>query len=302
MKKLLLFALSSIISIAGFTQVPQNENTLLWRISGNGLQKPSYLFGTIHMICGDDIQLSDSLQKAIRQADDVYLELDMDNMFELLGAVNKMKMRDDTTLADLLTPEEYTKVKEFFSKKGGLLPFSMLETYKPMLAASTLMQSAIKCDNAIAMEQLVMKAAKGADKSIKGLESMSYQMSIFDSIPYKLQAKQLVDYVNDYGKEKGSKDFEKMVEAYRSQELTKLESMTTSEEAGMAQFTDILLYNRNKNWIEKLNGLMKEKSLVIAVGAGHLPGDKGVIKLLRAKGYKVEPVKNNMLKSNTKEI
>ena len=301
MRKFLLWIVSGLISLAATAQA-EKDQTLLWKISGNGLAKPSYLFGTIHMICGDDIQLSDSLRGAIRGSDDVYLELDMDNMFELMGAMTKMKMNGDTTLADLLTPAEYAKVKAFFSKGAGLLPFNMLETFKPLLAASTLMQSAINCENPIAMEQLVMKEAKYHDKSIKGLETMAFQMSIFDSIPYKLQAKQLLEYVESDAKGTKNQEFETMVDAYRSQDLKKLEAITLSDEAGMKHFTDILLYNRNARWAAKLQRLMGEGSVVIAVGAGHLPGDRGLISLLRKMGYTVRGVQNHMVKKQSKEL
>src|SRR5687768_6526647 len=121
MKRFLLWSLASILTLTGFTQNAKNENSLLWRVSGNGLTNPSYLFGTIHMICADDIQLGDSLQSAIRRADKVYLELDMDNLFEMMSVMTKMKMNGDTTLADLLTPTEYQTVKAHFNKQKGVL-------------------------------------------------------------------------------------------------------------------------------------------------------------------------------------
>ncbi len=302
MKRFLLWSLAGVLSFTGFTQTTKTDNTLLWRISGNGLVTPSYLFGTIHMICADDIELSDSLRSAIRRADKVYLELDMDNLFEMMSVMTKMKMNDDTTLADLLTPAEYQTVKAHFNKQKGVLPFSMLETFKPMLSASTLMQGDLDCENAQAMEQLVMKEAKYHSKSVKGLETMSFQMSIFDSIPYTLQAKQLLRYVENFGKNEEQNEFAEMMQAYRNQELSKLEAITKKEDGGMEGFTQILLYNRNKDWVEKLQTMMPTQSLVVAVGAGHLPGNQGVIDLLRKKGYKVEPVKNNMIKTNTKEL
>jgi uncharacterized protein YbaP (TraB family) len=294
---------AACMALFGFTAAAQSsENTLLWRISGKGLSRPSYLFGTIHMMCATDIQLSDSLRSAIRQADRIYLELDMDNLFEVLGAMNKMKMRNDTTLADLLTKEEYDKVKKYFNEKGGLLPFSMLETYKPMLAASTLMEGSMDCENMIVMEQLVMNEAGKSGKEIKGLETMAYQLSIFDSIPYKLQAQQLVKYIEEGAYDAGSKELEELTNAYRNQQLKKLEELTSDEKSGMPGFNNILLYNRNANWVKKLQSLLPQSSLVIAVGAGHLPGAKGVINLLRKAGYKVEPVKNDMIRKRTKEI
>ena len=301
MKRTLLFCLAAFLGFSAFTQTAKQDNTLLWRISGNGLKQPSYLFGTIHLLCSDDVVLSDSLKAAIRGSDRVYLELDMDNLIELISVVNKMKMNGDTTLADLLTEAEYKKVKAFFSNQRSMIPFSMLETYKPMLAASTLMQSAIECENAIAMEQLIMQEAKRENKRIKGLETMAFQISIFDSIPYQVQAKQLVKYVDDFGK-KDDTSFEELTKAYKDQELSKLEKLTLQEDSGMERFTEIMLYNRNEDWVKKLEKLMTDQALVVAVGAGHLPGDRGVINLLRKAGYKVEPVKNEMIKKKIKEI
>jgi uncharacterized protein YbaP (TraB family) len=276
----------------------QRDNSLLYRISGKNLKKPSYLFGTIHMLCADDIQVSDSLKGAIRASDKVYLELDMDNMFEMIQAVQKMKMRNDTTFSDLMSAADYDKVKSYFTGKQSLIPFSILETYKPMLAASVIMQTAIDCENAVSMEQLIMEQAKKEDKEVKGMETMTYQLSIFDSIPYKVQAKQLVDFISDMNKgNNASKDYEEMALAYRNQELTKLEQLINKEEFGVADFTDLLLYNRNRNWVKKLNDILPSESVVVAVGAGHLPGEKGVINLLRKAGYKVQAVENKMIKN-----
>lgn len=303
MKKFLTLGLFGILCITATSQTTPDPKTLLWKISGNGLEKPSYLFGTIHMICNDGgLSISDSLKSAIRNADQVYLELDMDNMFELMNVVTKMKMNGDTTLADLLSPEEYRKVKDFFNTHSSLIPFAMLETYKPLLTASTLMQSTMECDNSISMEQLIMKDAKEKGKPVKGLETMAFQMSIFDSIPYEMQAKQLLQYVNNYGKENEGKEFEELTQAYLQQDLEKLEMLTTKESAGMEAFTEILLYKRNETWIKKLQDILPNGSFVVAVGAGHLPGDRGVINLLRKAGYKVEPVDNRMLKQFEKQL
>jgi hypothetical protein len=279
------------------------NNTLLWRISGKGLQKPSYLFGTMHLLCADDIALSDSLRAAIKNADNVYLELDMNNMFEMLGAMQHMSMRGDTTLADLLTKEEYKKVKSYFQENSSLLPFEMLQTYKPLLTASMIAeQQSTTCDHMISMEQLIMEEAKSNDVDIKGLETMDFQLSIFDKIPYKLQAKQLYQMITHTDDKSDQNELTVLTNAYRKQELEKLEEMTKKEDMGMKDFTDLLLYNRNVDWAKKLQTLMQGKSLVVAVGAGHLPGTKGVINLLRQAGYKVEPVTNEMIRKKVKEI
>ena len=124
---------------------------------------------------------------------------------------------------------------------------------------------------------------------------MGYQASVLDSIPYKLQAEQLVSYIDNAMKGgDDDKELSEMMEAYKSQDLKKLEEMLMKSDPSISNYTDILLYNRNHNWIEKLKELLPEKSLLIAVGAGHLPGKEGCINLLRLQGYKVTPVKNKV--------
>jgi uncharacterized protein YbaP (TraB family) len=253
------------------------------------------------MLCEDDAVLSSNFKKAIHNCDEVYFEVDMDNLFEIFGAMSKMKMNGDTTLRDLLTESDYKKVKTYFETRSSMLPFSMLETFKPMLAASTLEESSMPCEKTTMMEQVIMAEAKESDKKIKGLETMSFQASVLDSIPYKLQAEQLVSYIDNAGKEnKEDKQLQEMFEAYRQQDLSKLESLMIETDAGMKGFIDIMLYHRNQNWVNKLNDLLPHKALVIAVGAGHLPGEKGLINLLRKQGYTVTPVENKV--NNAKEI
>jgi uncharacterized protein len=298
MKRLSAGLIVSLLAFTSFGQSNKQENTLLWKISGNGLEKPSYLFGTIHMLCKEDAFLGVKLVEAIEQSDKVYLEVDMDNLFEMLGVMTKMKMKNDTTLADLLTPDEYKKTKEYFQANSSMLPFSVLETYKPLLASSLLMESSMVCDESIAMEQLIMAEAKKNNKPLEGLETMAYQMSIFDSIPYKVQAQELYKSISSGDKEsEGDKEFKEMMKAYKEQDLKKLGEMISKSDEGMMQYEDMLLNNRNRNWIEKLKKIMPAKSVVIAVGAGHLPGDKGVITLLRKAGYTVTPVENKAAKT-----
>ncbi len=93
MKKIALWAMICAAALTASAQSKISNNTLLWRISGNNLTKPSYLFGTIHLLCANDIELSETLKSAIKETDKVYLELDMDNLFEMMQAVQKMKMR-----------------------------------------------------------------------------------------------------------------------------------------------------------------------------------------------------------------
>jgi uncharacterized protein YbaP (TraB family) len=300
---LTLFAAANL-TVTSFAQKTSSDaNTLLWKISGKNLSRPSYIFGTMHMVCANDIDLSDSLKNAIKSADKVYLELDMDDMMQMMGAMMHMTMRGDTSLSDLLSPADYKKVKKYFEDHSGLIPFSMMERYKPLLLESMILEQSEACENMIVIEQLIMEEAKKNDIEIKGLETFDYQLGIFDRIPYKLQAEQLLKMVNEEeaGTNNDEDEMKVLTDAYRKQELNKMDELTKADPS-IGSFADILLYDRNANWAEKLQQLMAENSLVVAVGAGHLPGKKGVLNLLREAGYKVEPVKNDMTKKKTKEI
>ncbi len=293
----IIYIILAFTGLTSFSQSVQKQTnkTLLWQISGNGLEIPSYIYGTIHLLCEEDAILSDSLVYAIENTDRVYMEVDLDNLFEMFGALRQMKMRNDTTLKDLLTPEEYIQVKNFIESKKSILPFSVLETYKPLLASSTLLESGLPCGIPVAMEQIIMKEAKQRGKSIEGLETMSYQMSIFDSIPYKIQAEQLLKYTKSTGdKSEAEKELNEMMEAYKDQDLEKLEAIIRKSENGMEKYENLLLFNRNRNWVKKLKTILQDKSVTIAVGAGHLPGEQGLINLLRKEGFKVRPIKNNL--------
>ena len=290
--------LFSVWTLGGLAQDGSNgnlTNTLLWKISGNGLSKPSYLYGTIHMICASDAIMSENLSKAITSADEVYFELDLDNIVEMLQAVSKMKMNGDTTLKDLLEQNDYELVKAYFDSIPTEIPFAMLETFKPILTVPIIQEKSLDCETMTTMEQFIMEKAKKSDKRIRGLETMAYQAGVLDSIPYKLQAEQLLDYVRkSRRKETDDSELREMMEAYKAQDLNKLEQLMLKNDMGVANFTEILLYRRNRNWVESLKSILQEKSVLIAVGAGHLPGEEGMINLLKKAGYVVEPVENKV--------
>jgi uncharacterized protein YbaP (TraB family) len=309
MKRISIGMMMTLICVTACSQPSQSKkenksndpnNTLLWKISGNGLQKPSYLYGTIHMICGDDAYLSQNFKKAIAESDEVYLEIDMSNLFGMLSAVTSFTMTGDTTLEDLYTPEEYKRVKTYFENNSSMLPFNMLQKFKPMLASALVEQGGMECDKSVAIEQVVMEVAKENGKKIDGLETIKYQASVLDSIPYRMQAAQLLAYIDSANAGVQNKEMEQLMNAYIAQDLAKLEELMIKTEPGMTKYYDILLYNRNRNWVKKLKELLPKKSMVIAVGAGHLPGENGVINLLKKEGYEVTPVENKIVK--TKEI
>ena len=266
------------------------ENTLLWQVSGNGMQQPSYLFGTMHVLCSEDIKLGDSLKEIIRRVDKIYFEVDMDDMMEMMSVMQYIRMNGNQKLSDLLTPEEYTRLKDYFSKNPSPIPLQMMESFKPLFISTLIEEQRMSCPEKNGMEQMIMNEAKPYKKEIKGLESMKFQASVFDSIPYGEQAKELVKSLDSLGT--GGEQMKEMMTVYRSQDLQKINELSSRDDAGLEKYMNLLLYNRNTDWVTKIGTITEQGSYLFAVGAAHLAGDRGVLNLLKGKGYIVSPVKN----------
>lgn len=302
MRRFALLLTLLITAVAGWAQptsavyAPEaSEKALLWKISGNGLESPSYLYGTIHMIGRDDYFLTATAEEAFKSVGHVAFEIDMEDMTDMskmMPLMMKAFMTGDTTLSDLLTEEEYAQVSEHFEKAG--LPMMFVDRIKPMFLSvlgggEDMMSFNPNVESSmVSYEMEFMKMAQEREMEIEGLETAEYQMSMFDSIPYTVQADMLMESINS-GKDGSQEQFAKMVELYKDQDIYAMQSMM-DEEGGIAGYEDLLLVRRNRNWIPIMSEMMKERPTFFAVGAGHLGGDEGVIALLREAGFKVEAV------------
>ena len=266
-----------------------NDNTLLWEVSGNGLTKASYLFGTFHLLCKEDINFSPALKQAIIKSNEIYLELDMDDPATLFGGIMLMNMKGGKKLKDLYNPEEYKRVTSYF-KDSLKTPVGLFQGLKPGFLVALLYPKMMPCSDVSSVEEAIMQLAKAGGKEIKGLETMAFQASIFDSIPYEKQAQELLTAIDSM--EKSKVYFSLMLSAYKNQRLDEIENIINNPEFGIETNQDILLVNRNKNWVAQLKDIMKKEPVFIAVGAGHLPGKAGLVALLRAEGYVVRALEN----------
>ena len=275
---------------AAKTDSTQAENSLLWRVSGNGLKKPSYLYGTIHAICPDDMVFPAKISQSFTEAKQVYLEIDMDNKGAMLAAQMKSIMKDGQSLQKLLSPAEYEKVNTFFKDSVGM-SIGLFGRMKPLLLSALMYPKLLGCPKTVSYEEKFMKMAKEEDKKLLGLESISDQMDALDAIPVEQQAKWLVESVEDYPKMK--KMYAEMVDLYKKEDLAGVAKLMEQEEemTDSEGYEDNLLKNRNQNWIPVIAEAAKKSQTFFAFGAAHLMGENGVISLLRKEGYKVEAVK-----------
>lgn len=265
------------------------EPALLWEISGKGLTHKSYLFGTIHMIPSKDFYLSPKLDEAFGKSSKVVFEIDLKKMEDIASILPLMmkSFMPDQKISDLVTEEEYQLIEKYFEDKG--LPMVLLERVKPMFLYALL--SGDMFSEATSYELQLWEKAQIQNKKTDGLETAEFQMSIFDSIPYPVQAKLLVQSIKD--NQQTGKEYERMIELYKNEEIQKLYDLIVNETQDFESFNDIMVFQRNKNWIPKIEKMIAEESVFFAVGAGHLAGKEGVIHLLKNQGYTLKPLKDN---------
>jgi len=272
------------------------ENSLIWEISGNGLEKPSYLYGTIHIIGKEDFFLTDPTVAAFDKSEKVVFEIDMEEMSNpliMFSLLKNLTMPDGITLKTLLKPEDYAFVHEKFSKLG-FPPFvtGMFDKVKPMFltafASGDMDPNGLQNGSMVSYEMEFMQMAQNQELEMGGLETIEFQMSIFDSIPYQAQADMLLESMKLEGE--GMDELDIMVDLYKKQDLIGMEAMFNSDAGGLGEWDDILLNKRNENWIPIMETMMPKKPTFFAVGAGHLVGEQGVVALLRKQGYTLKPL------------
>lgn len=271
------------------------DKSLLWKVTGKGI-KPSYVFGTIHMIAEKDFFWNKQMDKALKKTKKLVMEMDMSQQMAM--AVQMMQlapMKGGETLKDLVSEEDYALVKQYFMEDAkspqAKMTFGMAQGWQPMLLQSLLYMEMI--DGPVKMYEMELtEKARKADMAFGGLETVADQMAVFNSIPYKTQAEMLVEMVKNLKEGKGDEnEFAQMVKYYKAQDIDgMLDAMQGDLDEMGSQ--DALLDDRNKKWIPQIKEMSKKTPTFYAVGAGHLGGKNGVIRLLRKEGYKVTPVKS----------
>jgi uncharacterized protein YbaP (TraB family) len=198
--------------------------------------------------------------------------------YALLGA--------DDSIQDHMTTEEYKILDDYFTTKMGV-GMAAFSKMKPFIISSTAMIAHLGQDMA-SFEATFLQMAAAEKKEVKGLETIEFQMSMFDEQSYEQQIDQVIEMLQ---KEGGmGMYFDEIVSAYTSQDIDVLYKVLNEFFEDDKAFKKKMLDDRNENWIPKIGENSKENSVFYAVGAGHLGGDKGVISLLKASGYRVTPV------------
>ena len=291
MKRYLIAFLSALILLINIAKAQQATHTdnksLLWRISGKHMSKPSYLFGTMHIICATDYIWTNKMEKSLDSSDEVCFELDMDDPSVMMQVAAAMISTDGKTIKDYLTEEQYNELKKYVDDNMHM-DMSVLNQMKPVALQMLFSEKVISCDTPVSYEERIMAIAKDEKKSVVGLEEAQEQIALFEKLPVDSAIQDIIRAVTS--KPETDTEYEKMVLLYKKQDVPGLYHLIKrSKEAGLDMGT--FLDNRNKRWIDRIVDKMDQRSVFFAVGAGHLWGEKGLITLLRKDGYTVEPIK-----------
>lgn len=263
--------------------VPQS---LLWKISGGGLKQPSYLYGTIHAICMEDLLISESMHLALQNSKQLALEVNIANTAELKQMQASMQMETPHKLTDYLSNNEYRLIERFYRDSLGVA-LSQLVKMKPFFISSLLYSRLLDCP-VLSYEMQLARVMGLQNKPVLGLEGAQDQLKSLDVIPYQEQAQLLLEAVKNYDELKA--DYWNMVVSYKNKDLQSLFYIIRQVSLGMQSYEKLLLQDRSRRWMPTLETLAHKTPTFFAVGAAHLPGEEGLIKLLQRRGYTVEPV------------
>ena len=288
MKRILTILALSLLCLTSNAQ-------LVWKISGNGIKKPSYILGTHH---GCPFTYCDSipgLMKAFDKVDNIIGEINMIEFSEMSPErMQKMQammmMPADTSLPSLFSTEEAAKVNEWLGKKMGA-SLEMLSVMKPMTIMVTvqnkeMMEVIPEIATMTTIDKYMQTLGQRKGKTIGELETADYQMELLYGNSLEEQADALLEMI-DHGDSKGL--LQQLTNAYKSQNLDTLWKVFQEQMTGYEY--DAIVKVRNLNWEKQMKELLPKQSTLFVVGAGHLPGESGMINLLREAGFKVKPVK-----------
>ncbi len=295
MKKI-IFALLAMISVSAGVNAE-----ILYRVSGNGAKGNSYVFGTHHIAPTSMLDSVPGLRQALGEVAAVCGELDMSQMqtSEAQSVMMRYGMApQDSLLTMVLTPEQTDSVNSVFAKyTNGQLTNAVeqMATLNPamvsiQIAALESMVAFPGFDPSQQLDTTIQNIAREEGKTVLALETVEQQMKILLCGSISRQVADLMEAVADDMSGKALETAKKMADAYIGQDVDEI-GVIMNDETKDAEARNRIIYLRNANWAGQLPAIFAENPTFVAVGAAHLPGEKGLLQLLREQGYTVEPVK-----------
>ena len=297
MKRLFIVTVVSFLVISCNSQIPATKkidstpvkSSMLWKIEGNHLKNPAYLFGSMHIIQKQYFHFSDTLKNLILNSDQVIMELGA--MPDYASIMSKLMLPKGEVLDTYFRPAQLDSLLDLMENKLSI-PRTMYSATFSKMKPFVLMQLVLAKQfegETESYDMNIMNIAKEHNIKLIGLETVERQLAFFDSIPTKNLINEIFQSIQNV--DSIQKATIQMQEVYAKGNLDSLAILMQDTTSNLSGFQSILLDNRNINWAGQLKSLLKGKKTFIAVGAGHLVGKNGLIELLRAQGYKVTPVR-----------
>lgn len=259
------------------------KKTLLWEISGEDIKSPCYIFGTMHVRDSRILAILPKVQECLLQCEAFAAEYELsENDSEAL--FHALLLPNGMTLKDLMSKKLYEKLSLVFERETGI-PLDHLLDRKPMVLSNMLSEAQMQDDEDVSMDEALYRSAEEHQKTLLGLETFERQLNILQKLPLEDQVKSLKTAATNF--KKFRKGILKMADWYLAADLDKILKKVKQNSGGMRR---TLLYERNAHMAERIVLLAEQHSLFAAVGAAHLPGGKGVLRLLKRKGLQVKPI------------
>ena len=272
-------------AIAQDTQSVKHANSLLWEISGNGLEKPSYLFGTVHIIDSGYYFLDEIVLEKLKTCDKIVFEVDKNDPQFQQKTLSVLVLENDS-VDKLLSKEEYEKVNAFFSNKIGI-PLEKVKKIKPYYLIS-IVASVNMPENIKSYENEFIKIAKSQNKEILGVSTVEKESEILvDRVPLEIQAKMLLEAIDNVDNMVEIRD--NLIKAYLDRDIDSFYEITNSDNK-YEIVNESMFLKRHEVWVPNMTQLMNNYSCFFAVGVAHLSGETGLIELLKMDGYEITPV------------
>ena len=266
-----------------FSKMP---HTLLWKVEGKEMKKPSYVYGTMHTTNDKAFHLMDSVLIALKSCSTFSLEVNGDSL-DPSAFLTEMLLPANQSLKTLYSAKDYDTISKNFKAATGY-PMALFDKIRPIYVFVTMSEGSAVKDSGPFLDLFLFKFAKQNKKTAYGLERAEDQFKLLRNIPLDKQLQMLKEGAMEYKKSDAD-----MKENFVSYENADFDSLMKDEESDTTfgkDFTKDFITTRNHNMANAASALMQKQSIFIAIGAAHLPGKEGVLNLLRNKGYRVSPV------------
>lgn len=300
MKTRVIFLIRSIWILAfiaiGIQQVeaqevrpyPMEEKAVLWEISGKGIPEGSHLFGTMHLIEEAYFFFPEELQSRLVQSDLLLMELSTAEEKNIGSAMSLLLLKEGK-MTDFFSKEQSDTLFMWLEREVGIdsTMFAMtMNGFKPVVLVALGEQTAFG-GSTKSYEKELVELADSVEIPNEGLETIADQIGVFDGLSMEQQAEMVMSAIRERDSVNSGSEMSKI---YASQDVDGMYQMIQEEGASFGDQLSAFVDDRNRNWIPKIEAIIREKKVFIAVGAGHLGGPVGVIRLLEKQGYTLTPV------------